>query len=259
MKMNRQYYRGSNSRPNTSGANHPPRDDSGMTCLACGKVGHRARNCPNAPKATANVTQEEAPFVMYANTMEEHSSMYVEDPKAEAAWSAQDLQSTAEAVDQGKCVIDSGATKSLGSIYALAKLMANNLATKGSAAVQQVDHENRPVFGFGNSSSDRCISTVTMALEAQGQPGRMQIHALNRGRGPVLLSIDALRKMGAQIDFANDLMILSKLSRRKVIHLERSTTGHQVLSLAHDLYSNATEVDRDVPLLSDFLSKPAEE
>ncbi|OLP81268.1 hypothetical protein AK812_SmicGene38219 [Symbiodinium microadriaticum] len=217
------------------------------------------KNCPNAPKATANVTQEEAPFVMYANTMEEHSSMYVEDPKAEAAWSAQDLQSTAEAVDQGKCVIDSGATKSLGSIYALAKLMANNLATKGSAAVQQVDHENRPVFGFGNSSSDRCISTVTMALEAQGQPGRMQIHALNRGRGPVLLSIDALRKMGAQIDFANDLMILSKLSRRKVIHLERSTTGHQVLSLAHDLYSNATEVDRDVPLLSDFLSKPAEE
>ena len=45
VKMSRKYFR-------PSGGSHdgPPRDDSKMTCLRCGKVGHRARNCPQKPK-----------------------------------------------------------------------------------------------------------------------------------------------------------------------------------------------------------------
>ncbi|CAE7758749.1 RE1 [Symbiodinium sp. CCMP2456] len=243
VKMNRQYYRGHNSRPGSSNQGARPRDDSGMTCLACGKVGHRAANCPNPPKAAAHLAnQEEAPFVMYADVAE-----------TEEAWSSYPTVTTSEAVDQGKCVIDSGATKSLGSTYALECLMACNLRAKGTSDVHRVDHSERPTFGFGNSSSDRCLSTVTMALTAQGHPGQMKIHALDKGQGPVLLSIDALRRLGAQIDFANDLMVLGKLDKRKIIKLERSATGHQVMSLAKDLYENSSTVDKDIPMLSDFL------
>ncbi|CAE6971293.1 unnamed protein product, partial [Symbiodinium sp. CCMP2456] len=184
----RQYYWSSNR---SSGFRAPPRprDDSGMTCLACGKIGHRASNCPNPPKASANVIQEEAPFVMYADAMEEHAAMYLENVDEETAWSEQTVQSTAEAVDQGKCVIDSGATKSLGSIYVI-----------------------------------RWTGTRARPARADANP---RVETADKD----LLSIDALRKMGAQIDFANDLMILSKLSRHKVIRLERSSTGHQILSL----------------------------
>ncbi|CAE7837991.1 RE2 [Symbiodinium sp. CCMP2592] len=200
------------------------------------------------PKASANaVLQEEAPFVMYVDTQE-----------GESAWSSGPVTTTATAVEQGKCVIDSGATKSLGSTYALERLMACNIKAKGTAAVHGVDQHDRPTFGFGNSSSDRCLSTVTMALQAQGQPGQMKIHALDRGQGPVLLSIDALRRMGAQIDFANDLMVLGKLHKKRIIKLERSATGHQVMSLSDDLYKNSCEVDREVPMLSDFMPKPTD-
>ena len=67
-----------------------------------------------------------------------------------AGSSSNPVQTTVEAVQEGKCVIDFGATKSLRSIYALEKLMARNIKETGDAAVQHVDHK------FGNSSSDRC-------------------------------------------------------------------------------------------------------
>ena len=118
------------------------------------------------------------------------------------------MQTTVEAVQEGKCVIDFGATKSLRSIYALEKLMARNIKETGDAAVQHVDHK------FGNSSSDRCQ-----------EPRRMKIHALDRGQRTGA----PFRRLGALMDFANDLMVLSKLNKKRIIRLERFATGHQVV------------------------------
>ena len=43
VKMARQYYWGGS---HNSQGSRPPPHDSRMTCLKCGKVGHRAANCP---------------------------------------------------------------------------------------------------------------------------------------------------------------------------------------------------------------------
>ena len=86
---------------------------------------------------------------------------------------------TSEAMAAGKAVIDCGATKSLGSVRALENLM--KLSKHG---VCQVDTADRPVFGFGNSSEDRCVSTLRLKIQASEKPGIMKIHALDRGAGP---------------------------------------------------------------------------
>ena len=49
----------------------------------------------------------------------------------------------------GKAVVDCGVTKSLGSVQALERIMA--LSKNG---ISEADTNNRPTFGFGNSSED---------------------------------------------------------------------------------------------------------
>ena len=38
-------------------------------------------------------------------------------------------------------------------------------------------------------------------MKADGQQGEVRVHALNKGEGPVLFSIESLRSLGAVIDF----------------------------------------------------------
>ncbi|CAE7250605.1 unnamed protein product [Symbiodinium sp. CCMP2592] len=84
--------------------------------------------------------------------------------------------------------------------------------------------------------------------------GVMQIHSLECGNGPILLSVDALRSLGAVVDFAHDMMVLTKLDSTKIIPLHRSATGHQLLSLTEDLFSNAYVSAIPVPDLKHYVS-----
>ncbi|CAE7632197.1 unnamed protein product, partial [Symbiodinium microadriaticum] len=63
VRMSRKYYGPSsgNTRPSAR-----PRDDSQMTCMGCGKIGHRIANCPDKNKAHAAENHEAAPFVCFA-------------------------------------------------------------------------------------------------------------------------------------------------------------------------------------------------
>ena len=109
---------------------------------------------------------------------------------------------TQEAMASGKAVIDCGAAKSLGSVRAL-----ENLTQLSSHGVCQMDTQDRPVFGFGNSSEDRCVSTLHLKIRAGEKPGVMKIHALDRGSGPVLLSVATLKALGAILDFSDGTMV----------------------------------------------------
>ncbi|CAE7909788.1 unnamed protein product, partial [Symbiodinium necroappetens] len=133
---------------------------------------------------------------------------------------------TREAVQQGKAVLDCGATRSIGSVTALEQLMAVNVAAYGESRVLHVDQNDRPVFGFGNSSTDRCTSTVKMGLQAGKRQGAIQVHALDKGDGPILLSIEAMTALGALVDFRSNLAVFRNLDPRKLVPLERSATGH---------------------------------
>ena len=206
VKMSRQYFRSSSK----------PRDDSHITCFSCGQKGHRTANCPNEKKPTpASRNKESAPFVCFVDEdiqAEEDEAFagyagdQTEEPQKESALNA--AVSTHEAMQQGKCVIDSGATRSIGSVSALESLIQRNVQQHGASRVARVDVSERPVFNFGNSSEEQCASTVEMKLLAGDREGRVKIHALNVGQGPILLSVAALRNLGAVVDYSADLMVL---------------------------------------------------
>ena len=118
IKLSRQYYKnaptrsaGAKGASGSSGSGERNRDEK-MTCLKCGRMGHRAAHCPDKDQAAHHV-QEEAPFVFFAEG---------QDPTPSEMACATEV-TTAQAVEQGKCVIDSGATKTLGSVSAVERLM----------------------------------------------------------------------------------------------------------------------------------------
>ena len=102
--------------------------------------------------------------------------------------------------EPGKCVLDCGTTKSLGSVHAIEQIMRLS-----RAGVEAVDRENRPLFSFENSTKTKCLSTVHLRVSAGGAPGILRIHGLDQGHGPVLLS------------FENNLMVLRGVNNRKMI------------------------------------------
>lgn len=154
---------------------------------------------------------------------------------------------------QGKAMLDGGATKTLASVTAMEAIMNLNAQKKGSHGVNSLDLQDRPVFGFGNSSSDRCLSAAQLQVCAGGKPGSLKIHTLDKGDGPVLFSVDALRSLGAVIDFEADLICFRHLSDKHIVKLEQSNTGHQLLPLTEDWFSQSQEVAHPVPSLKAFL------
>lgn len=157
-----------------------------------------------------------------------------------------------EAIRQGYGIIDGGATKTLGSLHALGAIADENLRKHNEDRVIEVNTKERPVFGFGNSSRDQCVSTAKMKIEAGPKAGVLTVHALEKGQGPVLLSIDTLRKLGAIIDFAEDLVVFRNLDDKKLIQAQQSQVGHQLLPLTENLYSQALDSTCPIPSLRSF-------
>ena len=242
IKMSRQYYRSSSGKGYSSKGKGK---GNNLTCLRCGG-GHRTSDCPDkqGPKPQANHA-EEAPFVCFADGTGE-KAYYQGDP-------GEGLLTTSEAIQKGYGILDGGATKTLGSVYALERLMELNQSKHGHDGIQGVDPDNTPTFGFGNSSRDTCLSTAQLSISAGQKPGVLQVHTLDKGTGPILVSIATLRQLGAMIDFEADLAVFRKLDPKKVVPLRQSASGHQMLSLTDDLFKEAKDCQTAVPSLSDYI------
>ena len=234
VKLSRKYYQVSTTDKTKSKGK--------ITCFRCGGD-HKVAQCPDrhAPKKEhGNVTTEEAPFVCFSEVEE-----------GMMAQGAGKL-TTEEAIRQGYGIIDGGATKTLGSLHALGAIADENLRKHNEDRVIEVNTKERPVFGFGNSSRDQCVSTAKMKIEAGPKAGVLTVHALEKGQGPVLLSIDTLRKLGAIIDFAEDLVVFRNLDDKKLIQAQQSQVGHQLLPLTENLYSQALDSTCPIPSLRSF-------
>jgi hypothetical protein len=243
VKMSRQYYKSTvkGKGRGMSTSTHREEHSGIYKCLRCGGS-HKTSQCPQKEQQANIVDKDaEAPFVCYVDT-----------PEDQACMTASTI-TTQEAMQQGKAVLDGGATRTLASVAAMERIMEINAASKGNDGIKSVNPQERPVFGFGNSSTDRCLSTVTLGIQAGGREGQLRVHTLDRGEGPLLFSIDALRSLGAIVDFSQDLVCFRKLDSHRVIQLERSCTGHQLLPLTEDLFSKAQSTSKPVPSLSDFL------
>lgn len=160
---------------------------------------------------------------------------------------------TQEAVDAGMGMLDGGATKTLGSVYAMERLMELNQKKHGNSGIHDIDPKNTPTFGFGNSSRDTCLSTAQVEITANQKPGLLQVHTLDRGVGPILVSIATLRQLGAIVDFSSNLAVFRNLDARKVVPLVESASGHQMVSLTDDLLMNAKVCSKDIPGLADYI------
>ena len=155
VKLSRQYYsakgsggsfRGAASSSSSSTGGGSGRNDANMTCLACGKVGHRAANCPTR-KEEAKYEEESAPFVCYADQNEQQAS-YHATSEGENFARGQGPMTTAEAMAAGIGIIDGGATKTLASVTALEQLMRRNEELRGNPGIKEVDVQTRPTFSF---------------------------------------------------------------------------------------------------------------
>ena len=217
-------------------------DDSQMKCLKCGRIGHRAANCNEPRDGPSRKEPEQAPFVCYTDATELALSTH-----------NQEIISTQQAVDEGYCVVDGGATRTLGSVYALEALMRKNQAAQGNTGMLSIDRENCPVFCFGNSTEDRCQSTVCMQLHSGERQGQLQVHTLDKGTSPILLSISSLRALGALIDFERDLIVFRNVDPTRVIQARRSATGHQLLPLSGNLYAGSQKATRPIAGLAEFV------
>ncbi|CAE7387238.1 unnamed protein product, partial [Symbiodinium sp. CCMP2456] len=207
VKLARQYFR------TNSGANNRDYNknrDEKMVCLRCGRTGHRVANCPDPPTASAKSAEVTATtsFVCFSD---EAQAMMIRSTDTDPQQAMAACISTADAVDQGKAVIDGGATKTLASVAAMERIMHLNNLKKGDTGLVSIDLSERPVFGFGNGSEDRCSSTVKLRIDAASKPGEVKVHCLDKGNGPMLLSIDTLRKLKAIIDFESDLICFRAL------------------------------------------------
>lgn len=250
VKMSRQYYRTTTWKPRAwekggKGAHHTAGSGDKMTCLRCGGS-HRTSQCPDkqGPRSGDQANQlEEAPFICY------NEAGYGED---KGYYQEGSLKSTQEAINCGLGVIDGGATRTLGSVHAIEKVMDLNAKKKGRTGVSEVDTSETPTFGFGNSSKGTCVSTAHLEVSANQKPGVLKVHALDEGSGPVLISISTLRSLGAVIDFANDVAVFRNLDDRKLVKLERSAAGHQLLPLTEDLLAQAQECKQSIPSLLAF-------
>ena len=257
VKMSRQYYP---QRAPGAGQNPSWKQLSGskpgLQCFRCGGP-HKIADCKEKPKnseASHAAEAEAAPFVFWTTPIEPEVADIEQLALAcENGMQPQDeisMITTSQVVAEGKAVIDGGATRTIGSIAALEKVAELNASRHGDSGVEKVDFSDRPIFGFGNSCRNRCASTASLKVPMAGKFGSMRVHALDQGEAPILLSVDSLRRLGAIIDYEHDLAIFRSVDAGKVVPLERSSAGHQLLPLTEDVYTNARVLSRPMPSLA---------
>ena len=138
---------------------------------------------------------------------------------------------------EGKAIIDGGATSSVASVEAMEQIMRLNQDPSRDIAVERTE---RPHFRFGNNGRTQCLSTAKVPVPLGNALGEMRVHIHEIEGQPVLMSVAALRALGAVIDFEKDEAIFRNVDASVVVPLERAPSGHQLFPLTKDILSVGT-------------------
>eukprot|EP00435_Cladocopium_sp_Y103_P058586 s1303_g20.t1 len=202
------------------------RADGGIKCYRCGGP-HSTYNCPVPKKQQANVS-EEAEVAFGAD--EVLSVQHAEEQVFAVTVS--------EAIRMGKGVIDCGATATLGSVSALEALGVHNVAKFGEDRIS-IDPAVTPTFKFGNNGTTSCLSTAHVKVDCGQKVGDMSIHVHDLSDQPILISVKALKSLGAVIDFDRDEIIYKNICPHSVVPTERASNGHLLMPLTGNLLEGA--------------------
>ena len=200
-------------------------------CFKCGGS-HKIANCPrwNQQQAKAATEEEAAEIAFYAAC--EKGTEQILMGQHEEAFNIETI------VDSCMGIVDSGATASLASIDALEAVRKANYETHGNAKMT-VDPSRRPTFRFGNGAKADCLSTVTMAMGAGHQQGKLEVHVHDAPGQPVLISKRALKALGAVVDFETGDVIFKRVDKTKVGKFQEASNGHFLMPLTGNILDGA--------------------
>ena len=233
VRQSRKYYPPNRYTPRNHGSSSTSsgaRDSDVKKCLKCGGP-HSIVNCP--VKGQRAQVSEEAEIVFGATVEPTFPTVLANE--SNTALNSVDLPNRIQA---GKGVIDCGATSTLGSVAALESIMHNNMEAKGSDRVE-VDPTVRPTFRFGNNGTKACLSTVNLGVDLGDKTGKLKIHVHDMPDQPVLISVKALKQLGAIVDFDRNEVIYQKVCDRSVVPLEAASNGHLLMPLNGNLLAGA--------------------
>ncbi|CAE7339695.1 unnamed protein product [Symbiodinium pilosum] len=144
-----------------------------------------------------------------------------------------------DVIASGMGIVDCGATASLASVDALEAIMRLNLK-KGHDDKVTVLPGLRPTFRFGNGERKECISSVHLRVDMAERTGKMQLHVHDTPEQPALVSVKALKQLGAVIDFSTNQCVFQQINPCAVVQLEAADNGHLLMPLASNLLEKAS-------------------
>ncbi|CAK9018325.1 CCHC-type domain-containing protein [Durusdinium trenchii] len=194
VKMSRQYYK-----ITTSDKSRPAGDSAGKGCMKCFRRGgpHKIANCPDRAEPSrheqGHVAQEEAPFVCYAEAATEAVTLFADDAYLAETGATKSRKSTEQAIAEGYGIVDGGATKTLGSVYAMEALVNANLRKHQDGGVLEVDVNNQPEQG----------QLLPSALPEEERKGQTHVQAPGspsheEGMGRRFFGGEAIRALGEE-------------------------------------------------------------
>ena len=242
MRRNRRFYPSKGGGKGRGGDKPPPK------CFKCGGP-HFRRDCPENTANNDHESRVNFVFTAFETGAAESPWQETKDTQvlAAAQTDEQNLLALNTIIQEGKAIIDGGATSSLGSEEALQQIAQLNWTRTGDDGIQILKGET-PSFRFGNNARHECMATALVKLPFKEVDGRMKVHVHDIPGQPVLLSVKSLRSLGAVIDFGRDEAIFRALDPSRVVPLETTDSGHQLFPMVGDVLQNA--VSRSSPFTS---------
>lgn len=193
-------------------------------CLKCGKPGHMAAECRSNP-ANAAKTHFEADVAEFfiAMVTDEHETNMV----------GEIFSTVPENILPGEVMLDCGASKSVASIQTLEKIQTM-VMEQFKEDVFIVEPDPTQSFRFGNGETLPAASRITMPALIGNIPGLLTIHSIDSPAVPPLLGIDAMSKIGLEVNFQTDQVYINRQGRRTPIPTRRLPSGHLAINIVGD-------------------------